>query len=51
MRYSCPRCGTIYTVKPPAGTCAQCEATLVPASESHENERHGDEPATPKHKL
>jgi len=36
MLYICPRCGRRFRVKPPEGTCPQCNAALVPERGSHE---------------
>ncbi len=50
MHYVCPRCGRSFRVKPPEGTCPQCNAALVAESESHEGEGapHGDQPVPPR---
>ena len=53
MRYICPKCGQTYTLKPPSGTCRNCDATLVVESETreveHREEREGF--PSPKRRL
>ena len=39
MRFVCPKCGEIYTLKPANGTCRICDATLVVEPEAKEAER------------
>ncbi|GIW42765.1 MAG: hypothetical protein KatS3mg077_0047 [Candidatus Binatia bacterium] len=53
MQYICPRCGRSVRVKPPEGTCPQCNAVLVPESESHEGEHkpNGSEPTPPRRRV
>ena len=50
MRYVCPKCGETYTVKPAAGTCRNCDATLVAESEIHEAEPRGAKNGLPSPK-
>ncbi|GBD25794.1 hypothetical protein HRbin30_01119 [bacterium HR30] len=53
MQYLCPRCGRSFRVKPPEGTCPQCNAALVSESESHDGERESREgqPLPPRRRL
>lgn len=50
MRYICPKCGDIFTVKPPSGACPICDATVVPEPEPHAADPHGEREGLPSPK-
>jgi hypothetical protein len=50
MRYVCSKCGETFPVKPPGGTCPHCDAMLMPESEGHQAEPHGDPDGMPSPK-
>lgn len=51
MWYLCPRCGQKYRVKPPSGTCPQCDTALVAESESHDQDRSDELPPSKRRPL
>lgn len=53
MQYVCPRCARSFRVKPPEGTCPQCNTALVPESESRESEHKADaaQPSPPRRRF
>ncbi len=50
MRYICPKCGETFAVKPPSGTCVNCDAALLPESETQAGEPRGEREGLPSPK-
>jgi uncharacterized OB-fold protein len=50
MRYICPKCGETFAVKPPSGTCPNCDAALLAEAEAHAAEGRGEKNGLPSPK-